>query len=96
MREKFKPLKNKIIELTTVDEFELYKTLFDNIKNLKKYSTKKLKPEKIKAMCRQTQKKLGKGTLLYEDLAPYLYFKTSLADKKDNAPGLYTSFTYII
>lgn len=68
-----KPLMDKIEKMTSVNIFELYKTLFEDINIYNKVSENTTIPMDINTICSFTVNALNTNTLFYEDIPGYLY-----------------------
>ena len=77
VQNEFKPLKDKIEKMTTLDIKEAYKRLFTNSGLLMKISVDEL-PDGYNDISHLTNRYLDNNTMLYEDIAPVLFLQGEL------------------
>jgi DNA helicase-2/ATP-dependent DNA helicase PcrA len=78
VKEKFKPLFNKVKKLKFIDLPAIYTQLFKNIRN-------KNLPENWEKICSQTIEKINHFVIPYEDATPYVYLQDLLEGRKSNS-----------
>lgn len=74
VRQKFKPIRNRVQAYHFVDIKGIYKNLFANPLQIKQFIAEEV-PAKWEEICRATIEQLEKGRLSYEDATPYLLIK---------------------
>lgn len=83
VREEFRPLKEKLEEMTRLDIFEAYSGLFEDLNLFKRLSGGEL-PEGFGEISHLTISELSFGRLMYEDIAPLLYLRGALGGISSN------------
>ncbi|SFS56331.1 RNA polymerase recycling motor HelD [Paenibacillus sp. 453mf] len=75
VRKHFTPVKQSVKRLSFIDLIQIYSSLFEEESVFKQRTDEAEVPSLWPQICQQTQDKLGKLELFYEDATPYLYLK---------------------
>ncbi|OKP93302.1 helicase [Paenibacillus sp. P3E] len=84
VKEEFKPLRRSVKQFSFIDMVGLYSQLFRDEAAYREMTNEAEVPELWAEICRQTQEKLGRKELYYEDATPYLYLKELVEGARTN------------
>lgn len=84
VKEEFKPLRRSVKQFSFIDMVGLYSQLFRDGAAYREMTNEAEVPELWAEICRQTQEKLDRNELYYEDATPYLYLKELVEGARTN------------
>ncbi|MBT2291338.1 UvrD-helicase domain-containing protein [Paenibacillus albidus] len=84
VKEDFKMLKRNVKRMLFIDLAGIYVQLFQDKEAFEKMTNVAQVPPLWPEICRQTQEKLGRLELFYEDMTPYLYLKELIEGIRTN------------
>ncbi|MGN7762463.1 RNA polymerase recycling motor HelD [Paenibacillus sp. 22594] len=84
VKEEFKPLRRSVKQFSFIDMVGLYSQLFRDEAAYREMTNEAEVPELWPEICMQTQEKLGRNELYYEDATPYLYLKELVEGARTN------------
>ncbi|WDL97163.1 RNA polymerase recycling motor HelD [Alicyclobacillus sp. ALC3] len=84
VKNSFKPLRRSVKKLMFIDAKGLYRQLFNNKADFQEMTREAQLPTLWNDICKQTNEKMSRDELFYEDATPYLYLQELIEGTRTN------------